>query len=362
VQSVIANEIIIDNIAKDKRLKWESDLKRSVLVLAAALAALPTSAAETPPLSGCAEALAYSEEHAGVALLVLEGGMIRCRSKDIATPRELWSGTKSLVGLMAAAAVQDGLLTFDERASATLAEWKGDPEKEQITLRQLLSMTAGQASTVGRPQGYLDSVKAPLTAPPGSKFQYGPTPMQIFGEIMRRKLVSKGEDSDPRRYIERRILAPLGVTVGDWRNGPDGAPLMPQGLVLAASEWAKIGEFVRAGGKLEGKALVDEGAFVEMFKGSKANPAYGLTWWLPRSTSATDLATRSTDITAHAGELPADMVVAAGAGDQRLYVIPSHRLTIVRQAKLDFAAFAAGKGSEWSDRRFLSMLLNSTNK
>src|SRR3546814_9448284 len=96
------------------------------------------------PLPGCAEAIAYSEANSGVALLILEDGKVRCRSADIATPQELWSGTKSLVGLMAAAGAQDGLLTLDERASETLAEWRGDPKKEQITLRQLLSMTGGK--------------------------------------------------------------------------------------------------------------------------------------------------------------------------------------------------------------------------
>src|SRR3546814_16961463 len=106
---------------------------------------------------------------------------------------------------------------------------------------------------------------------------------------------------------------------------------MPQGLVLAASEWAKIGEFVRGGGKLDGKPLVDELAFAELFKGSQANPAYGLTWWLPRSTPAVDLVTRSTVLTSHAHDLPADLVVAAGAADHRLYIIPSLWLTIVRQ-------------------------------
>jgi hypothetical protein len=136
---------------------------------------------------------------------------------------------------------------------------------------------------------------------------------------------------------------------------------MPQGLVLAASEWAKIGEFVRGGGKLDGKPLVDELAFAELFKGSQANPAYGLTWWLPRSTPAVDIVTRSTDITSHANELPADMVVAAGAGDQRLYIIPSLRLTIVRQAKLDLAALAAGEKGDWSDWRFLSLLLKAAS-
>src|SRR3546814_17355709 len=84
---------------------------------------------------------------------------------------------------------------------------------------------------------------------------------------------ANGQDGNARQYVERRILPPLGVTIGSWRSGPDGAPLMPQGLVLAASEWAKIGEFVRGGGKLDGKPLVDELAFAELFKGSQANRA-----------------------------------------------------------------------------------------
>jgi CubicO group peptidase (beta-lactamase class C family) len=329
----------------------------ALLLLLASSAGTPAARAEPAPLPGCAAALAYSKAHDGVALLVLEDGAVRCRSNDVSTPHELWSGTKSLVGLMVAAAVQDGLLELDEAASDSLAEWKGDPAKAKITIRELLAMTAGQASAVGRPAGYLDSVNAPLTAAPGTKFQYGPASMQIVGEIMRRKLAAEGLDSDPRRYIERRILDPIGVKIGDWRSGPDGAPLMPQGLVLAAEQWAKIGEFVRRGGTHDGRRLVDAAALAQLFKGSAANPAYGLTWWLPRATPASDIVTRSTDITEHAAELPADMVVAAGAGDQRLYVIPSRRLTIVRQAKLDIMALAAGKRSGWSDAHFLDLLL-----
>ncbi len=334
-------------------------MKRIIaLVLASGVSASAVHA-QTTPLPGCAAALAYSAEHDGLALLVLEDGNVRCGSSDVSTPRELWSGTKSLVGLMAAAAVQDGLLTLDELASQTLTEWKEDPQKSVVTIRQLLSMTAGQASTIGRPQGYLDSTKAPLTAAPGTRFQYGPAPMQIFGEIMRRKLVSAGQDASPRDYIERRLLAPIGVKIGDWRNGPDGAPLMPQGLVLAAGEWAKIGELVRGGGVHQGKVLIDQQALGELFKGSSVNPAYGLTWWMPRASASKDPVTRSTDITDHAEKLPSDLVVAAGAGDQRLYVIPSRRLTIVRQAKLNLGALATGKESGWSDAHFLSILLRS---
>lgn len=331
---------------------------RHLLALAAAAATIPLPASATAgeTIPGCAAAIAYSNANKGLALLVLRDGEAVCETEDTATPHELWSGTKSLVGLMAAAAVQDGLLTLDERASATITEWRDDPEKAAITLRQLLAMTSGQPSAVGRPQGYAASLDIALTAKPGAKFQYGPTPLQIFGEVMRRKLAAAGQAPDPRRYLERRLLTPLGVRVGGWRNGPDGHPLMPQGLALAATEWAKIGEFVRLGGRSGGKPLIDETAFAALFRGSEANPAYGLTWWLPRATASDDPVTRSTDIIDPAG-LPADLVVAAGAGDQRLYVIPSLRLTIVRQARLDVAAMLAGREDEWSDKRFLSTLL-----
>lgn len=328
-----------------------------VALLAGALTMSANGGADENAPPGCAAALAYSRANNGLAVLVLVDGKAVCRSLRTDEPHELWSGTKSLVGLIAAAAVQDGLLKLDEPASDTLTEWRRDPQKTMITIRQLLSMTGGQATTIGRPLGYADSVKAALTSAPGTQFQYGPAPMQIFGEILRRKLDKAGQDANPRRYAERRILGPAGVKVAEWRNGADGLPLMPQGMILAADEWVKLGELVRRGGRVGGKPIVDPDAFAQLFRGSTANPAYGLTWWLPRSTPARDFVTRSTDIPQHAAELPADMVVAAGAGDQRLYVIPSRKMTIVRQAALDLRALATGKPSGWSDARFLALLL-----
>ncbi|ATW03279.1 MAG: serine hydrolase domain-containing protein [Parasphingorhabdus sp.] len=313
--------------------------------------------AGAPTQATCTKAIAYSDENRGVAVLVLKNGLVLCASSQTTEPHELWSGTKSLVGLMAAAAAQDGLLNLDERAAETITEWESDPPKNAITLHHLLSMTSGQPSAVGHPQSYAASLKIALTAQPGSRFQYGPAPLQIFGEIMRRKLEAAGQDPDPRRYLERRILGPIGVTVAKWRNGPDGNPLMPQGVTISAGQWAKIGEFVRGGGKSRGAQLVDPGTFAALFEGTRANPAYGLTWWLPRTTPSRDAVTASTDITDPNADLPPDMVVAAGAGDQRLYVIPSRGLTIVRQARLDLSALLAGRKSEWSDRHFLSLIL-----
>ena len=320
---------------------------------------LPGSAFARVTPAQCDAAAGYSAAHRGVAVLVLEDGKPVCEqyaAGDASTANELWSGTKSFVGIMAAAAVQDGLLTLDERAADTLVEWKGDPRKSTITLRQLLSMASGQGGVIGRPPTYADAIATPLASDPGTKFEYGPTPMQIFGEIMRRKLAAKRLDASPLAYLKRRVFDPIGLQVGSWRNGPDGNPLMPQGAVLTPRNWARLGEFVRAGGKLNGKPLVDPGAFAALFKPSPLNPAYGLTWWLPHPPKVSDPVTAGTDLGKRATELPADIVTAAGAGDQRLYVIPSLRLTIVRQAKLDIAAVMRGEKSGWSDADFLKTL------
>lgn len=333
------------------------------LFVSAALLAAPSARAARTSVSSaaCDEATRYSNDHRGVAVLVLEDGKIICDTHvaTIDTPYELWSGTKSFVGIMAAAAVQDGLLTLDEPASATLVEWRGDAQKRSITIRQLLSMTSGQPSIMGKPPTYRGALDVALTAAPGERFQYGATPLQTFGEILRRKLVAKGDSGDLAAYLDRRVLSLSGVRIAAWRRGADGNPLLPQGIQITAREWARFGEFVRAGGRADGRQIVDPEAFAAMFKGSAANPAYGLTWWLPHPSRVVDPITAETDIGRRAGELPPDLVEAAGAGDQRMYVIPSKKLVIVRQATLNIAALAMGKveRSGWSDVTFLKLIL-----
>lgn len=330
-------------------------------LFAVAVTVLAAPASATPTPQQCAAAAAYSDAHRGVAVLVLDHGRIVCehyQGGDASSTYELWSGTKSFVGILAAAAVQDGLIRLDEPASTTLTEWRADTVKSTITLRQLLSMASGQPSVIGRPPSYRDALDVALVAKPGERFIYGATPLQTFAEVMRRKLIAKGERGDLDLYLERRILAPIGMKYAAWRRGADGHVLTPQGMTIAAREWAKFGEFVRAGGIVDGKAIVDPATFRALFAPSAANPGYGLTWWLPHASTVPDPITAETDIGRNAAILPKDLVEAAGAGDQRLYVIPSRGLTIVRQATLDLAALAQGKParSGWSDTAFLQTL------
>jgi CubicO group peptidase (beta-lactamase class C family) len=334
---------------------------RLIALAVAAAAALATPA--TPAwaqLAGagdptCEAGLAYSAARLGAAVLVLKDGKPICEGYygvgGPDKPMELWSGTKSFAGLMLAAAVQDRLLTLDEKVADTLPEWRDDPQKAQATLRQLLSLTSGLRSKIGEPPTYQAAIAMPLSTPPGQVFSYGPAPYQVFGEVMRRKLVAAGQPGDPYLYLKRRILDPIGLSPAQWRRLPNGDALLPQGAVMTVREWAKLGELVRAGGVWKGKALVDRAAFAELFKGSAANPSYGITFWLPAPSAAPDPVSRGNDIN-QAPDLPRDLVMAAGAGDQRLYIIPSRKLVIVRLAQLSREG-----GPHWSDATFLRLFL-----
>jgi CubicO group peptidase (beta-lactamase class C family) len=137
-------------------------------VPASLVSSRPTVAADERPRIADDEAqrfraaAEYSRSQHGVAVLVMRRGEIIF--EDYAPgwsdkPHLLASGTKSFCGVMAACAVQDGFLTLDERVADTLIEWKDDPRKSLVTIRQLLSLSSGiKGGTMGSPPSYRRAV------------------------------------------------------------------------------------------------------------------------------------------------------------------------------------------------------------
>lgn len=248
-------------------------------------------------------------------------------------PHRLASGTKSFSGAMLAAAVEDGLLTLDEKVADTITEWRDDPRKSQATIRHLLSLTSGivPGSTREASPSYARSVAiAGARFWPGQRFQYGPIPYQIFGALMRRKLAHKNESVEA--YMRRRVLDPIGLKVPRWVKDEDGNVHLPNGMSMTAPEWAKFGKLILQQGKWDGRQIVPWDVLKECFVGSRANPNYGITFWLKESGSAPD-----------------DLVFARGLGSQRLYIIPSLELIIVQFAETE----------QFDDARLLRLLLIS---
>lgn len=321
--------------------------------LAASAAACLASPVHAQRLDFSAAA-AYSAERRGVSLLVMRRGEIIFadypNEGGAARGWELASGTKSFTGVMAAAAIQDGLISsWDEHAVDTLTEWRGD-ERRRITLRHLLSLTSGIAGgPIARPPTYAAAIAQRTEAEPGERFAYGPTPFQIFGEIMRRKT-----NGDPLDYLTRRILEPLGIEPTHWRRGADGMAHMPSGAGLTARDWARFGWFVRQGG--EGQ--VDAQALRACFAGTRANPGYGLSFWLLRDGLVPPGRNAGIELDTAISERFGGISMAAGAGDQRLYLVPALDLVIARQATgILQSLMHRNRSPQWSDAEFLRLAL-----
>jgi CubicO group peptidase (beta-lactamase class C family) len=311
----------------------------------------------------CQRAAKYSESKRGVSILVLQNGRtIFERYANGGSARGRWpifSGTKSFWGIAALAAVHDGLFNLDDAVSDTITKWRGDPRKSQITVRQLLNQTDGieGASRLQRASirdRNAMAIRLTTVAEPGSAFIYGPSHLQIFSELLHRKLNGRATT----RYIEGRVLNRLGLGRLKYKKDAQGNPLPATGFELTARDWARLGELVLGRGKYHGRQIVPANLLSEAFVGSQTNPSYGLTFWLnqlaPSAREADmermlDLPWQSAGWTGICicKDAPADMVVALGSGYQRLFVIPSLKTIIVRQ----------GSNAKFSDAHFLRLIL-----
>jgi CubicO group peptidase (beta-lactamase class C family) len=277
----------------------------------------------------CARAAKYSESKRGVSMLVLQNGQtIFEHYANGGSPRGRWpifSGTKSFWGIVALAAMRDGLFKLDDPVSDTITEWKSDSRKSRITIRELLTQTDGiegasrlQRASV-RDRNAI-AIQLPVVAEPGSAFIYGPSHLQIFSELLRRKLRGRSTIG----YFEGRVSNRLGLGRLNYKKDARGNPLPATGFELTAREWACLGELVLGQGTYHGRQIVPAAFLREAFAGSAANPSYGLTFWLNRQAPdgrEADLE-RMLDLPWQSAEwigvcickdAPADMIVALGS-------------------------------------------------
>lgn len=310
---------------------------------------------DTLSLAALQAAAAYSREQGGRVMLVLRGGepvfADAVLGYDIDTPHRLFSGTKSFWGVAAMCMVEDGLLNLQELVADAIIEWHSDTALQRIRARQLLEMNSGldpaflAFNSLAVSNLFRYAIGLRLRHEPGRAFDYGPGHYYVFGVLMERKLEAvTGEN--PLAYLKRRVLDPLGVQVADWRMDPAGNPFMSTGASLSAAHWARFGQMILNQGYLDEARIVRADLLAQCFRPSRINPGYGLGFWLNRPIPIRDQAWEGSRDNAFARgqnfvldeqerywiapDAPGDLVMAAGAGGQRLYIIPSHDMVVVR--------------------------------
>jgi len=313
------------------------------------------------------DAADYSASRRGCSLLVLEHGKTLLEEYpnggDARLAHQIYSGTKAFFTLAVLVAAQEGLLRLDEPVANTITEWRNSSQRSNITLRELMNFSDGLD-----PAFHLHSdqvtdrnalaLRTPTVAPIGAAFTYGPSHGQVLCEVLRRKLALRGDT--PFSYVQHKLLNPLGIGAVPYRADAQGMPLVASGFHLTARQWSRFGLMMLGQGRIGWHEIVPSKVFAQCCQGSRVNPMFGLGFWL--NTAANHQGVRESDIEdmlekkwqaqdwhqrCICRQAPVDLVAVVGSGYQRLFVIPSLDLVIVRQ----------GVNSRFSDAEFLRKLL-----
>ena len=344
----------------------KSHLFRALLrfvILPAMLAGGGAARGDEIPAAQWKAAADYSAARRGLSFLVMQHGKVIGENypagHSASEPHKIYSGTKGFWILAALKAEEEGIITLDDCVSDTILEWRADPLKSKVTLRQLLNFNSGlDAENQLHGDGFTDrdaiAVHVPLVAQPGHAFIYGPAPLQVFHELLKRKLAARRDT--PTHYLEQKVLLPLGLGPQRYLADRDGNPLLATGFMLTARQWSRMGQLILRGGS----PVLSTHLLGECFRGTSANEAFGMGFW--NNHLAADPSAREFDVEnmlapkwsrqdwrkpclCHAA--PSDLVAAIGSGYQRLFVIPSMELVVVRQ----------GVDATFRDGEFLRLLL-----
>ena len=308
----------------------------------------------SPKLAAALDAAAeFSLAQQGHALMVLHKGEVIHSSfsegMDQSTPTDTFSMHKSVLALAIGVAIEDGLIgSVDDRVGDYIAEWQNDPRGD-IPLRDVLTMSSGlKLFPFGDPDGKSVALglsnnvngvalSYPMVDAPGDEFRYNNVNSQIAGIVLQRALMAAGEGRYAD-YLERRIWCPIGNSEANlWLDREGGSPRFYAFLMTGAENWARIGELIRHDGMANGQAVIPADWIAEMGKPSAANPQYGLQVWRGTPwTAVRKYSPQSPQGVPHSAAYAADDVLFFdGFGGQRVYVIPSAELTIVRTGEVN---------------------------
>lgn len=231
------------------------------------------------------------------------------------------SAGKTLVASTTGIAQQEGLLNINNKASDYLGkEWTSmpSPKENLITVRHLLTMTSGNDDS----KQYMVKPNLTYVADAGTRWAYS----NIFQKLT--DVVAKASYKSFENYFNEKIKNKIGMD-GYWNFGTIFTIYHS-----TTRSMARFGLLALNDGKWNGEQIINEEFFKQSISTSQnINPAYGYLWWLNGKSSFMIPGEQTVFQGYLVPNAPADMYAAMGANDQRIYVIPSKKMVVIRMGE-----------------------------
>lgn len=269
------------------------------------------------------------------------------------TPLIGWSMTKSVMAALVGIRVGQGEL--DLHAPAPVPEWgeAGDP-RGAITLDQLLRMSSGLEFSEltddygsdlvtmlfdrGDAAGY--AAAKPLAHEPDTDWYYSSGTSNIVSRILRASF--EGDQAAYFRFPREALFDRIGMRSAVIEPDASGTFVGSSFMYATARDWARFGLLFLQDGVWLGERILPEGWVEYSTTPTPRAPQgrYGAHWWL-NAGDPQDPADRPWPA------LPTDAFAAQGFEGQRVLVVPSRELVLVRlgqsrpESSFDTNSFAA---------------------
>jgi CubicO group peptidase (beta-lactamase class C family) len=295
------------------------------------------------------------------ALLVWQGGALQLEhywpGHDATSITTTQSMHKSVLALLVGIAIEQGLIpSVDEPAATWITEWAGD-ERRNITIRHLLQQASGIdfPGFPGLVRMTLGGDVAPYTlergtvGPPGETFEYNNTNPEVLGILLQR-----ATGKPYAEYLQENLWQYVSgdgarVLLDDEKHR---VPITFCCLDAPARSWLRLGLLHLDGGRVGGRQVVPAPWMRDVVTPSPADPNYGYLTWLGTTwTETRTYNSKSAATVRHSEPFAApDVIYFDGFGGQRVYVVPSRQLVIVR---------TGAQRPDWDDAALPNLLIRA---
>lgn len=259
----------------------------------------------------------------GKALIILKDGRIALeRYYGNFTADSLWywaSAGKTVTASLVGIAQQEGTMDITRSSATYLGQGWSSCTKEQeskISVRHHLTMTTGIRFDRGN-DNCTEPACLTYRAEPGTIWDYHNACYLLIQDM-----VAKASGLTFQQYYTRKLATKLGMG-GLWYDGT---------LFSKPRAMARFGLMLLAGGVWNGDTIIkDRKYFADMISTSQdLNKSYGYLFWLNGKGSFMQPQIPFVYRTDLVPSAPDDMYAGMGKNDQRVYVVPSKGLVVIR--------------------------------
>lgn len=270
----------------------------------------------------------YLESVGTKAFIILKDGKIVTEHYfGTFTADSLWywaSAGKTVTAMMIGIAQHDGLININNKTSTYIGTgWTSAPlDKENlITIKNQLTMTTGLDDGVADPDCTLPGCLV-YKADAGTRWAYHNATYTLLDSV-----IEKASGLTFNAYFQQKIRNKIGMN-GLWIKSPHSNNV----YYSNARSMARFGLLMLNKGTWDGiPILADTSYFNSQINTSQnLNLSYGYLTWLNGKASSMLPQTQIVFPVSIIPNAPADLYAALGKNDQKVYVVPSQKLVVIR--------------------------------